>query len=372
MNDLRSLYQRHYAQMLALRERFGGVNMDGPTLSTPTTYFDQPVRLIVIDNEAHVHTHSHRDVDVLLSLYRSFDMGDAWHSSLHPFWNLVRKIEVLLGISRCSCAWTNLERYQMHGRCFNQAAFEAIKSLDFLVREEIKILRPDVCLFFTHRKRDARLRAIYNSLDVQNIPGLPAPHFSRLHHPDLPAFTLRAPYPRHIKERGLEDSFLKILCQQLHQHSASLNLVPVKDPPRSASLLGQRLVCVDDTFDPNHLAAAYTTAPVKGRTYTLNEIHISVRDDRTHGTLIHAGNFLELAPRRFGVGIPLHCFRFPDGGTIEGTAALSRATLPCSLQLCSLPSYDPPGAEKFHVANSWHPLLHTLVRIHRPNLEPSA
>lgn len=211
MTTLHTLYQKHHAQMIAVRERFPDEELYGPLLCAPTTYFDQPRRLLVIGQETNGWACNPRDLDGQLAAYRDFNVGENWRMS--PFWQFTRKIEALLGIAPCACAWTNLNRYDQDHRPPKGAVLTEITTLDFLVREEITALRPDVCLFFTNRKHDSRLKAIYDGLKFSTVPSLHPRDFALLHHPELPTMTIRAPHPRYIRQSNQEAGVLANLTQ---------------------------------------------------------------------------------------------------------------------------------------------------------------
>jgi hypothetical protein len=84
-------------------------------------------------------------------------------------------------------------------------------ALDFLLREEIQILRPDMCIFYTNRKYDHRIEALYPAVEFSDIEGLPSSHFARLAHPHLPKHTIRTPHPRTIRMKGWEDAFMEFI-----------------------------------------------------------------------------------------------------------------------------------------------------------------
>lgn len=213
MNDLRSLYQRHHDTIIRVREQFPDEELYGPLLAYPTTYFDQPRRLLVIGQETNGWACNYRDLDFQLAYYRDFNVAENYRVS--PFWQFVRKIESIMSIVPCSCAWTNLNRFDQDHAPPKGEVLAQITTLDFLVREEITALLPDVCVFFTHKRHDDRLTALYDGLTFENLPGLPADDFVRLRHPALPANTFRTPHPKSIRLRGLEDSFMRVVRKQV-------------------------------------------------------------------------------------------------------------------------------------------------------------
>lgn len=144
--------------------------------------------------------------------YQKFNFGESYYSS--AFWNVIRKVERSLNIEPYAIAWSNLNRFDVDcGSPDRTELAQDIASLDYLVKEEISILKPDVCIFFTNHKYDKRLKDLYQDLVFNNIDRMPKKHFSRLHHPDLPKYTLRAPHPRTIRTQRWEDDFIMAVSQ---------------------------------------------------------------------------------------------------------------------------------------------------------------
>jgi hypothetical protein len=208
MTTLRDLYQANLNRFADFVRSFPDENLEGPLLLEPTAYFRQPTKLLIVGQETGGWHCNFDNIDAQLDAYRKFNLGETWPG---PFWNVTRKVESLLGIERCSCAWTNLNRFDHDGEPPTGAVSDALPVLDFLVREEIKVLQPDVCLFYTNRKYDNRLRALFPGVTFWDISGLPSSHFAQLSHPELPTLTIRTPHPRTIRMKDWEDAFLTSL-----------------------------------------------------------------------------------------------------------------------------------------------------------------
>lgn len=203
---LRELYQSNLARFVECVRTFPNDDLEGPLLIQPSAYFEQQKKLLVIGQETRGWSCEYNNIDAQLDAYIRFNMGETYRST--PFWNLTRKVESLLGIARCSCAWSNLSRFDHGGRTLSGPFLDEVRKLDFLVREEIKILRPDICLFYTNWKNDYRLTALYPNIEFRNLEGLPDGHFVQLVHTTLPKLTFRTPHPRTIRTRKWEDAFL--------------------------------------------------------------------------------------------------------------------------------------------------------------------
>ena len=207
--DLRQLYQTHLARFAEVVEAFPDEDLEGPLLISPSTYFDQPTKLMVIGQETGGWSGDYIDIDAQVKEYTNFNMGESYRST--PFWNVTRKVEAALGLPHYSCAWSNLNRFDYEGGPPFGDILAEISKLDFLLRDEIRILQPDVCVFYTNRKYDHRLVALYPGLEFHDIDGLPASHFARLSHADLPASTYRTPHPRTMRMKQWEESFITFI-----------------------------------------------------------------------------------------------------------------------------------------------------------------
>ena len=205
MDTLQKLYQEQFEKLCQAREAFPNEELNGPFLMEPTTYFEQSIKLLIVGQETYGWSCEYKNINAQLKTYREFNHGQNYRSS--PFWNITRKIEDILEISPYSCAWTNLNRYDHNGRAPTGKILDELLKLDFLVKEEIEILKPDVCMFFTNWKYDDRIKSLYDKIEFQDIEGLPTGHFSRLVHATLPGLTFRTPHPKTIRVQKWEDAF---------------------------------------------------------------------------------------------------------------------------------------------------------------------
>lgn len=213
MAQLKELYTKYHGQLTAIREQFSDLDLEGPLLMDLERYWGQPIKLFIIGQETNGWNCEYDDIASLQKTYREFNMGELYYSS--PFWNITRKLERLIGIEAYSCAWSNLNRYDYNGGAPTADIAGKLSGLDYLVREEIRIVQPDICMFFINRKYDGRLRAQYDGLIFEEVPGLPFNHFCKLIHSDLPSCTYRTPHPRTIRIRSWEKAFISVMEREL-------------------------------------------------------------------------------------------------------------------------------------------------------------
>ena len=208
MSTLRELYHTHRDRIGEFARSFPKEGLNGPFLMDSPLYADQRTKLLVVGQETGGWPSNYDDIDAQFKAYRDFNLGAKW---MGPFFSITRKVESVLGIDKCACAWTNLNRFDQNGKPPKGAVLNAMPALDFLLREEIQILRPDVCIFYTNRKYDHRLRDLYPGVQFSDLPGLPSSHFARLTHPDLPATAVRTPHPRFIRMKRWEEAFIAFI-----------------------------------------------------------------------------------------------------------------------------------------------------------------
>ena len=206
---LDDFYTANHDRLVTVRESFGDTHLEGPLLMDLDTYWRQSVKLMIVGQETNGWNCDYDDLQTLKKTYREFNMGERYYSS--PFWNMTRKIEALIGLPAFSCAWTNLNRFDYEGGPVPDHAVPKLSELDYFVREEVRLVSPHVCLFYTNYKYDARLAKVFSGLEFQKVEGLPFKHFCRLVHPMLPHHTYRTPHPRTIRTQRWEKPFLSVM-----------------------------------------------------------------------------------------------------------------------------------------------------------------
>ncbi|MDN4357439.1 hypothetical protein OA801_05720 [Citrobacter portucalensis] len=210
-NRLNQLYIKNNDIINEYRKKHSDKNLHGPLLLNISNYLSQKIKLMVVGQETFGWNKSLSIVEQRTT-YQEFNFGSSYYSS--PFWNVIRKLERSLNIEPYAISWSNLNRFDVDcGSPDRTELAQDIASLDYLVKEEISILKPDVCIFFTNHKYDKRLRDLYQDLVFDNVHRLPKKHFSKLNHPDLPKYTLRAPHPRTIRTQRWEDDFITVVSQ---------------------------------------------------------------------------------------------------------------------------------------------------------------
>lgn len=204
------LYQRHHSAFKSVLEQHPGEDMAGPHLISPNALYEkQPYRLLIIGQETGGWSYHVEDLERQMKEYEMFNLGEHYYPS--PFWNITRKVERILGNEPYSCAWANVSKFDHNNGRASGKVEASIASLDWLLREEIAILQPAVCLFYTGPAFDHRVRGIFPGVEYEEVAGQASRQMARLRHPDLPHHSYRSYHPNYLRQQGHEQRFLNTI-----------------------------------------------------------------------------------------------------------------------------------------------------------------
>jgi hypothetical protein len=207
---LSSLYVGYIDDLRTFADKYNDKNLHGPLMMSIDKYSNQQIKLMVIGQETFGWDRS-LNIECQQKTYTDFDFGSSYKST--PFWNIIRKTESALGIEPYSIAWSNINRFDENQGPPSDSILNELVKFDEILKNEITILKPDVCILFTNHKYDYRLEKLYENLAFENIDSLPEGHFYKLFHPELPKITIRAPHPKTIRLQNWEDKFLEFLAK---------------------------------------------------------------------------------------------------------------------------------------------------------------
>ena len=204
---LLKLYTSKQQDFKNIIEKFPEEDLAGPLLMSPNSEYEtQSHRLLIIGQETNGWSYHIDDFDKQMKHYEDFNVGIKYYAS--PFWNVTRKIETALEIKPHSCAWTNLNKFDLDaGRPYGEYEL-AISMLDNILLSEIEIINPDFCLFYTGPSFDYRLKNIFKDIEFVEIPNFTLNQFCKLKHPNLPENSYRSHHPKSLRIRHLEEKFI--------------------------------------------------------------------------------------------------------------------------------------------------------------------
>lgn len=211
---LRSLYLSKWSQLISALSTFK--ELSWPLLvAVPPAYDEVPIRVMIVGQQTDSWSGNFGEglgespvdaVDKLMCTYTAFDLGRKYGKS---FFNTAHRIQRLInpGYDTCSFVWSNLVKIdERRGRPSHQVE-ELISGLG-LLQEEIKIVCPEVIVFFTGWYYDERLLASFPGVQQHSMAGCSQHLCVRLAHPDLPRQSYRTYHPNYLrrsKQGGILD-----------------------------------------------------------------------------------------------------------------------------------------------------------------------
>lgn len=210
--ELFRLYQNSQPIFRDIVGAFPGDELGGPFLMSPDqNYSVQKNPLLIIGQETNGWTYHVDEIQKQMDTYEEFNVGQDFNST--TFWNVIRKVEHVLGNDPHSCAWTNLSKFDLYGGKSYGKYEKAIAQLDKLIVDEVRILDPKVCLFFTGPDFDTRLKKALPGIKFEAVENWNAKQFCRLVHPQLPENSFRSYHPKSLRLRRLENDLLNYLTK---------------------------------------------------------------------------------------------------------------------------------------------------------------
>lgn len=207
-----NLYREKQPLFRSVVKRFPFDDLAGPFLMSPDAAFhSQKVPLLVIGQETSGWKSNVEEIDKQMHAYEEFSAGKTNRYS--AFWDNIRKMETLLGNDQFSTAWTNLSKFDLYGVRSYGKYEKAFATADAILAEEVRIVNPSMCMFFTGPYFDTRLKAVFEGLEFIEIPGWNLKQFCVLRHPRLPVLSFRSYHPRSLKLKSLEKNFLTYISQ---------------------------------------------------------------------------------------------------------------------------------------------------------------
>lgn len=208
-NKLLTLYQNNQNRFKEVIAKYPDAGFEGPLLLSPNeNYYKQPTKLLIIGQQTNGWESDVDDMQEQMLAYENFNLGESYYSS--PFWNITRKLENALNIEPYSCAWTNLNKFDLRGQQPYGEYQDLVSKLDDILLSEIDIIKPDVCMFYTGPNFDYKLEAIYKDIEFVELPNFGIRQFCKLKHPNLPENSYRSYHPLALRRTSkLEESFIE-------------------------------------------------------------------------------------------------------------------------------------------------------------------
>ncbi len=195
---LQGLYQSQLDSFRRIAQSYSGLS-EPLLLSVPNEYEIAATKLLVVGQQTwgwagHGEINTLGPVQWLMKGYEHFSLGRNYPAT--PFWQasheLYRKLNP--GCPARGFMWSNLVKIDQDGNRPSAEVEEQICRMG-LLPVEIEILEPDVTVFFTGPRYDARLRSTFSALQLVPV----GDSIDRIEHPELPFHTYRTYHPKFLR-----------------------------------------------------------------------------------------------------------------------------------------------------------------------------
>jgi hypothetical protein len=218
-SELKHLYCDNWDRILGVRRQIVDGEPFGPFLiGHLAPYCSEPVKLMVVGQQTAGWGCS-VDVEEQMAVHANFKNGqrtppDEPYYPNSPFQFVTGELEAALHCDRYSCAYANINRFDVDCDKPTGPNELIIADLDFLLAEEISILNPEVCVFFTGPNFDARIRSLFDGVSYSAIGDWKLRQLCRLEHPRLPRNTFRTYHPNSMRWQRLIDPLVTEISRQ--------------------------------------------------------------------------------------------------------------------------------------------------------------
>jgi hypothetical protein len=211
MNQLLvDLYTKYESAIFDIKSRCND-ELEGPFLIAPNdAYWSSATKVAFVGQETR-GWESWAEISEQMAVYKKFNLGERYFSS--PFWNVIEKLESKLTGSTLSSAWLNLNRYDQDGKPPSIGNQRILSDLDFLLLDELKLVAPDIVIFFTGPKYDPRINGLLQGNQIA-IDGFSPRELCKIASPFLPALTFRTYHPNFLRRSGREKRFVEAICAE--------------------------------------------------------------------------------------------------------------------------------------------------------------
>ncbi len=215
--QLENLYLKNIDKIAQVREKFMDEKMGGPLLLYAfEKYQKASPKVLVIGQQTNgwadeykkEDPHYYKNVKLLMNLYKNFRLEDRPYKKWSYFWKFFPQVEKIFVKDTLCAMHSNINRFDHNNDRPYGKIKEEVSKLDFLLIEEIKILKPDICIFAVGYTFDKRLERALPNISFNSIDGWWKNELCMLSHPNLPLKSFRMSHPkRYLKEKNWERLF---------------------------------------------------------------------------------------------------------------------------------------------------------------------
>jgi hypothetical protein len=210
------LYTENEKKIKVISDHFEG-NLDGPHLMHcwVEEFNNASIKILFIGQEPNKWVgEAQNGLDASIDRYREFSMARESKDNT-TFWQAIKQFNKIFNPS-CgdNCfLWSNVCKYSDYdGKQISIEEHKYIIGELNILEEEIKIVEPDIIIFFSGPDYDERIQIQFdNKVCFESVVNeIPIRELAKLHHHSFPAHTYRTYHPNFL-QRGRRWNFLNII-----------------------------------------------------------------------------------------------------------------------------------------------------------------
>jgi hypothetical protein len=213
---LYTLYKRH---MKKLENKIKNYEFDGPLLmqAWEDEYLTSEYKILFVGREHNGWMGDLvTDVDMLMEKYKSFGLVE--NGDYTTFWQYIYEFKNILmpkSVGKKNFLWTNISKFStLEGKALKEKDFNFFTKNFHVFEEEIKVINPDIIIFFTNYTWDEKIK---NQLSapakfIKFHNDIPEDKGARVECISLPFHTYRVPHPITMQTKKEWNTMLKIMA----------------------------------------------------------------------------------------------------------------------------------------------------------------
>ena len=214
-NLLIPIYERAISEGLAEYNGVPTSSGGGPAnpllISAPPKYDESKLKVMYFGQETNGYENSSfgtESVHHLLAVYDSFANKGGSKKYRGHFWNGIHHFNAAFSEIEPSFAFTSNNLVKV-GKCDSKGTppenvLEWQKNWSHVIREEIRILKPDVIILFTGPRYDRFIERHFGPFDLSQVSHRPTRQLARLKCDGLPPQTYRTYHPNYLWRNGFK------------------------------------------------------------------------------------------------------------------------------------------------------------------------
>ncbi|MBI5528462.1 MAG: hypothetical protein HY897_19185 [Deltaproteobacteria bacterium] len=233
-DDLKGLYLQHIVFLVEAMKSLPQEQLDGfsgPLLMKcpwETEYRESRKRLLIVGQQTNGWEPTFRDILALtareivengMEHYEAFRMGRDYINT--PIFLCPHFLHSVINgpVKKPSFMWTNVWKIDFGGNSIGQGTQDAVIGSFDVLKDEVRILKPDVVVFFTGHYYDDAIARQFPGVEFQGIEGVGRAGLAKLSHESLPDLTFRTYHPGFLirGNKRQKQNYFQALLQVLAQ-----------------------------------------------------------------------------------------------------------------------------------------------------------